>query len=71
MELPHDLISYPLGFFFVREQVFVRVKMEEERTNIGRLSAFGVGFQPVHQLPNDIFPIHHVLIGVCKKQGGG
>jgi hypothetical protein len=41
---------FPLGFLFVREQVFVHIKVEEENTNLERLSAFGVGCQPVHQL---------------------
>ena len=40
-------------------------------TNVGRLSAFSVGCQPMHQLKNDTSPIHHLLLGVCKKQGGG
>ena len=47
------------------------IKMEEERYNLRRLSAPGVNCQLVHQLPADTFPIHHLLLGVCKKQGGG
>ena len=58
----------PLGFLVVCEQVFVRVKMKEEITNIGRLSALGVGCQPVHQLPNDTFPIYHLLLGVARSK---
>ena len=47
------------------------IKVKEEMTNVRRLSALGVGCQVVHQLPNDTFPIHYLLLGVCKKQGGG
>jgi len=47
----------PLGFLFVCEQVSVRVKVKEEMTNIGRLSALDVGYQPVYQLPNDTSPM--------------
>lgn len=45
--------------------------MEEEKPNVGRMSAFGVDCQLVHQLTNDNSPIHHFFLGVRKKQGGG
>ena len=48
----------------------MRIKVEEEMTNIRMLSAFGVGYHLVHQLPTDIFLIHYLLLRVCKKQGG-
>jgi hypothetical protein len=45
--------------------------VKEERSNVRRIAAFGIGCQLVHQFFDDASPIHHLLLGVCKKQGGG
>ena len=47
------------------------IKVEKERPNVRGLAAFGVSCQLMHQLSNDAFPIHDLLLGVYKKQGGG
>jgi hypothetical protein len=49
----------------------VCVKVEKERLNVRRVAAFGVGCQLMHQFSDDASLIHHLLLGVCKKQGGG
>ena len=45
------------------------VQMVEERPNVRGLAAFDIGGQLVHQLSDDASQIHHLLLGVGKKQG--
>jgi hypothetical protein len=46
----------------------VLIKVEEEMTNVGRLSVLSIGCQPVHQLPNDTFPIHHLFSEYARSK---
>ena len=61
----------PLGLLFICEQVSVLIRVEKERSDVGGLSALGIGCQLVHQLANDTSLIHHLLFGVGQKQGAG
>ena len=50
--------------------LYTCVQVVEEMPNVRKMASFGIGGQLVHRLSDDASPIHHILLGMDKKQGG-